>query len=121
MLHTLKFMEPLVASKILFSGLIRRFWPSSFMQGLTLGMSVLIFATNVNTGMNTVTPVAKANPPSPVVATSPLPSVATKVRLRPRLVTGAAMTSHSLTDAHLFSRRPTGKISAKNNEKSKQG
>lgn len=114
-------MEPLAACKILVSGLIRRFLVDGILQGLALAITVFIFAANVSTGVNPVTPVVESGVPEmqhPTMATSP---TAARVGLRHRLVTGAAMTNHSLTDAYFFSLGPVSTISAKDDSNSKQG
>ncbi|MEM9152949.1 MAG: hypothetical protein AAGB19_21200, partial [Cyanobacteria bacterium P01_F01_bin.3] len=57
------------------------------------------------------------------VASAPLPlSMQTRVRLRHHhRVTGATMTDHQLTTAHLFSHRSLGEISSESPQNSKNG
>lgn len=122
-MYILKFMELLATYRDSFSRLIQRLWWDGIRHPLVLGLAVVILALNASTAANPVPSAVKFPTPQPQQLTTTVspPSPSARERLRHRLVTGATMTGHSLTDSHLFNRRPTDKLAATNHDKSKQG
>ncbi|MFG6105490.1 hypothetical protein U2F10_24795 [Leptothoe sp. EHU-05/26/07-4] len=87
-----------------------------------MGIVVLVFAAGVSNGMAKVPPTVKPQPSEPqAVISSLLLPTQVRTRLRHRRLTAALMTSHHLTAAHVFSPKPSGKLSAETREMSKQG
>ncbi|MEL6228845.1 MAG: hypothetical protein AAFR24_02935 [Cyanobacteria bacterium J06627_3] len=107
---------------------VRRWWTDRTANFLVpLGMVVVIFAaglSNVPAQTESGATRAKSPPkqPQPQVTTPALPlSAQVRARLNHRRLTEAAMTSHNLTAAHFFGRRPAAKLSVETRKTSKQG
>lgn len=115
-------MSPVIGHKASLIAFVRRLWLNTILQPLTMGVVVLVFAMGVSNGMTKVPPTLKSQPLEHQVVTSSLPLPApAEARLRHRRLTAALMTSHNLTAAHVFSPKPSGKLSAETRETPKQG
>ena len=117
-------MAPLIDHAALLLGRVQRWWMGRTVNSLILGMVVIIFAAGLgNVPAHIQSAGTQAKSPQRIQVTAPaLPlSAQARARLNHRRLTEAAMTSHNLTAAHFFGRRPAAKLSVENRKASKQG
>ncbi|MEM9808596.1 MAG: hypothetical protein AAF959_25325 [Cyanobacteria bacterium P01_D01_bin.56] len=122
-------MTSLRDRKGLLFNLRKRLWLNAIVRPLVMSMVILmtvssVIPTNSQAGSLHV-PVSSQvqQHHAKDSASAPLPlSMQTRVRLRHHhRVTGATMTDHQLTTAHLFSHRSLGELSSENPQNSKHG
>lgn len=107
----------------------KRLWLNAIVRPLVMSMVILITASGVTHASSQA--MSLNLPVNPQLqqqqqekdAVAPLPlSMQTRVRLRHHhRVTGAMMTDHQLTTAHLFPHRSLGQLSSENPQNSKNG